>query len=339
MVIASTDYSDKICVNSEFTQKHFVKSFFRLRRNPRVLYPGIDTSTYDADKVTSVLNKFKAEIGESSAVQKAVEEVVTASDRPTLISINRFEAKKNVGLALQAFAGAQKELAGQGISSGSHRLILAGGYDRRVQDNIATLGELQKQATQLGLSHTTLFFTAQPGEKTPDLAGLKSASVVFLPSLPGALLNTLLLNTSVQALLYTPTDEHFGIVPLEAMICGLPVLATNTGGPMESIVDAVWDSSTSSFSNLETGTGLLRHPTASVWTGALVCLLSAPAADRAKMGAAAKRRVKERFSLEAMTSALEKVLTEAEAKGTVRGDEGFYQMASGVGAFVVMMTA
>lgn len=339
MVCRSTDYSDKICVNSEFTQKHFVKSFFRLRRNPRVLYPGIDTSTYDADNVTAVFNKFKEETGQYSAVQKAVEEVVTASDRPALISINRFEAKKNVGLALQAFAGTQKELASKGISSSSHRLILAGGYDRRVQDNIATLGELQKQATQLGLSHTTLFFTPQPGEKGPELADLKSASVVFLPSLPGALLNTLLLNPSVQALLYTPTDEHFGIVPLEAMICGLPVLATNTGGPMESIVDAVWDPTTSTFTNLETGTGLLRHPSASVWTGALVCLLSASAADRAKMGAAAKRRVQERFSLEAMTSALEKVLTEAEAKGTVRGEEGLYQMASFVSALVVMMSA
>jgi alpha-1,3/alpha-1,6-mannosyltransferase len=35
---------------------------------------------------------------------------------------------------------------------------------------------------------------------------------------------------------YTPTNEHFGIVPLEAMNAGVPVLATDTGGPTESVV-------------------------------------------------------------------------------------------------------
>ena len=39
--------------------------------------------------------------------------------------------------------------------------------------------------------------------------------------------------------IYTPEDEHFGIVPLEAMAAGKPVLACNSGGPVESIVDGV----------------------------------------------------------------------------------------------------
>jgi alpha-1,3/alpha-1,6-mannosyltransferase len=38
-------------------------------------------------------------------------------------------------------------------------------------------------------------------------------------------------------LIYTPENEHFGIVPLEAMLAGIPVLATNTGGPLETIYD------------------------------------------------------------------------------------------------------
>lgn len=37
-------------------------------------------------------------------------------------------------------------------------------------------------------------------------------------------------------LVYTPTNEHFGIVPLEAMALGRPVIADNTGGPRESIL-------------------------------------------------------------------------------------------------------
>ena len=38
------------------------------------------------------------------------------------------------------------------------------------------------------------------------------------------------------ALIYTPKNEHFGIVPLEGMALGRPVIADNSGGPKESIV-------------------------------------------------------------------------------------------------------
>jgi len=39
--------------------------------------------------------------------------------------------------------------------------------------------------------------------------------------------------------LYTPQNEHFGIVPVEAMYIGCVVIATNTGGPLESILNNV----------------------------------------------------------------------------------------------------
>lgn len=42
---------------------------------------------------------------------------------------------------------------------------------------------------------------------------------------------------SAKLLVYTPSNEHFGIVPLEAMLVGVPVLAANTGGPLETVVD------------------------------------------------------------------------------------------------------
>lgn len=35
---------------------------------------------------------------------------------------------------------------------------------------------------------------------------------------------------------YTPENEHFGIVPLEAQYMNTPVLACNSGGPKESVV-------------------------------------------------------------------------------------------------------
>jgi alpha-1,3/alpha-1,6-mannosyltransferase len=37
--------------------------------------------------------------------------------------------------------------------------------------------------------------------------------------------------------MYTPENEHFGIVPLEAMYMGCIVFACNSGGPLESVED------------------------------------------------------------------------------------------------------
>ena len=45
--------------------------------------------------------------------------------------------------------------------------------------------------------------------------------------------------TNCSILLYTPAGEHFGIVPLEAMYCGTPVLAVNSGGPLETVEHGV----------------------------------------------------------------------------------------------------
>ncbi|CAG2104204.1 unnamed protein product, partial [Medioppia subpectinata] len=46
-----------------------------------------------------------------------------------------------------------------------------------------------------------------------------------------------LLLHSCTALLYTPDNEHFGIVPLEAMYMSRPVIAVNSGGPRETVID------------------------------------------------------------------------------------------------------
>ncbi len=36
---------------------------------------------------------------------------------------------------------------------------------------------------------------------------------------------------NAEAVLYTPENEHFGIVPCEAMYCSVPIIADNSGGP------------------------------------------------------------------------------------------------------------
>ncbi len=73
------------------------------------------------------------------------------------------------------------------------------------------------------------------GKLLPKLKELAGPSVEFL----GAVLDDDLqkLYLGATALLYPVEDEDFGIVPVEAMGYGLPVLAHRSGGPQETIVD------------------------------------------------------------------------------------------------------
>lgn len=262
------------------------------------------------------------------------------SERQTLLSINRFEAKKNIALAIETFVHLQKEYAALGQSS-RLRLILAGGYDYRLKENIVTLKELQAQCDANSLSHLTLFYNkaspTEPPTSSPPLKELVAASVIFLPSVPMPLLGALLDHPQTKALLYTPTEEHFGIVPLEAMAVGLPVLATNTGGPKESVVDlsiektADTNNGVVSFANKE-GTGLLRRPNAKIWGKATLDLLCLKEEQRKQIAINAKKRTQELFSLQSMSKEFEKCIVEVDKDGSVRSDEGLLQWSIAIGS-------
>lgn len=69
------------------------------------------------------------------------------------------------------------------------------------------------------------------------LAGLKEIAgptVEFLGGVDDAQLRTLY--AEAKALLYPVQDEDFGIVPIEAMAFGTPVIAHNSGGPKETVI-------------------------------------------------------------------------------------------------------
>lgn len=63
----------------------------------------------------------------------------------------------------------------------------------------------------------------------PDVSG----SVIFLRSFTEHQRSVLLDRCST--VLYTPSNEHFGIVPVECMYARRPVIACNNGGPLESV--------------------------------------------------------------------------------------------------------
>lgn len=157
----------------------------------------------------------------------------------------------------------------------------------------------------------------------------ENPSILFLLNFTTSQRSALLSASSTLALLYTPENEHFGIGPIEAMVCGLPVLACNSGGPTESVVDP----SSSSFppseekedaEEDELRTGWLREPDSEVWANALLDIVTLGADERKALGERARRRAQQYFGMEAMASGLEKALKDAVAMGEVNTAAGVY---------------
>lgn len=254
----STGCADDIVVNSKFTRAVFKKTFASMRsRDLKVIYPCVDTTA------TNTTSASKTTLWPGRAI---------------LLSINRFERKKDINLALKGFAGlSSRERA-------SSKLVIAGGYDDRVQENAQTLKELENLADNLEITRATF--------RGNDTAFEKDESeIVFLLSVPEDLKRRLFAAASL--LLYTPRNEHFGIVPLEAMLAKVPVLATNSGGPLETIYDG--------------RTGWLRSPEKiEQWTDVMRKPLIPSSADTlSAMGVKGRERVLTEFSHTKMTDSLE----------------------------------
>ena len=101
-------------------------------------------------------------------------------------------------------------------------------------------------------------------------------------------------------LVYTPQNEHFGIVPLEAMLAGTPVLAADSGGPRETVLDG--------------RTGWLRDPARpELWTAVMGRALMLTEAERDKIGREGVRRVKGSFAQERLGERLDRMLDRLES--------------------------
>ncbi len=85
-------------------------------------------------------------------------------------------------------------------------------------------------------------------------------------------------------------EETFGLVPLEAMALGRPVVASRSGGIPEVISDGQ--------------TGVLVTPRDATELARAVCELLGDPARRERMGAAGRRRASDEFSMARMTAGL-----------------------------------
>ncbi|CAA7406601.1 unnamed protein product [Spirodela intermedia] len=230
----TTGMSDLILVNSSFTASTFANTFRRLHSRgvlPEILYPSVDVEQFDGPH----------------------------SYELNFLSINRFERKKNIELAISAFAMLRSfEQSGpSGYGFSQLTLTIAGGFDMRLPENVEYLEELKRLAETEGVSSQVRFITSCP---TMERNALLSQCICVI---------------------YTPKDEHFGIVPLEAMAAQKPVIACDSGGPTETVKHGV--------------TGFLCSPTPREFSEAMLKLASDPAMA-ARMGEAAHRHVSQAFS-------------------------------------------
>ena len=122
----TTGLADGVLVNSKFTSRIFNETFKTLNVVTDVLYPSLNTKYFD--------DAIKAQKGDTNITDVPENAFV-------LLSINRYERKKNLPLALKAFKLLENNLSKQEWDK--LHLIMAGGYDSRVLENVEHHDELQ----------------------------------------------------------------------------------------------------------------------------------------------------------------------------------------------------
>ncbi|KAI8815219.1 alpha-1,3/1,6-mannosyltransferase ALG2 [Cladochytrium replicatum] len=277
----TTRMADEIVVNSKFTATTFKEVFPLVSSYPQVLYPGINLTSYE---VPVDFDDPKVKLLQTS--------------RKFVVSINRFERKKNINLAIQAF----NKLRARSPAYKDLFLVVAGGYDERVRENVEHHKELDALARGSGLTVFTIDSSSPPKGPVPEV------DVLFVLTFTEAQ-RTYLLETAC-ALLYTPKDEHFGIAPIEALYHRLPVVALNSGGPKETLGLAL------SGVTVDTKRG------ADAFADGIERMLTLPESQKKTMVDRGRSAVEEKFSSKAFGDALE-VIVNRLADGETNG-EGSY---------------
>ncbi len=144
----TTAMSKVIVVNSNFTRGVFRRAFPLIRKhfkyhNPEILYPAIKE---DAFKLST-----NNEVTIESLLNKSIDE-----NTLVITSLNRYERKKNINLAIEAFAQFEKDHLKP--EKRDAVLVIAGGYDPRVQENVGHARELEDLAEKRGITATKVVF-------------------------------------------------------------------------------------------------------------------------------------------------------------------------------------
>jgi len=186
----------------------------------------------------------------------------TRKRRHRILSVGRLVPRKGVDTVIQALA----LLRDKGFPD--TELLIVGGKANAGSGADPEATRLALLAAELGLGKHVTFQGQVPREDMPGIF------------------------RSADAVVCTPWYEPFGIVPLEAMACGIPVVAAAVGGLADTVLD--------------NATGIHVPPRAPEATAdALAMLLSSPQL-RQELGAAGRIRAAARYSWDRVAADSEK---------------------------------
>jgi glycosyltransferase involved in cell wall biosynthesis len=186
-----------------------------------------------------------------------------------LLAIGRLVRRKGYDQAIQALPRIPDT-----------ELLIAGGPQEHLLPDDAEAERLVRLAGDLGVGDRVRLLGAVDPARMPEL--MRSADLV----------------------LCTPAYEPFGIVPLEAMACGVPVVATDVGGHRDSVADRV--------------TGRLVPPGDPGAIAAAVRELLDDTALRRRYGAAGRDRVLARFTWQRVALGAEQVYRQVASDRELR---------------------
>lgn len=190
--------------------------------------------------------------------------------RHRILSVGRLVPRKGVDVVIRALP----LLRDAGFDD-VELLIVGGGGDAAETEADAEARRLLAIAAELDVRTAVCFRGQVPREAMPGIF------------------------RSADAVVCTPWYEPFGIVPLEAMACGIPVVAAAVGGLRDTVVDQV--------------TGLHVPPgDPQATAGALMELLGDQRLRR-KLGCAGQRRARARYSWDRVAAETEKAYLQALA--------------------------
>jgi D-inositol-3-phosphate glycosyltransferase len=130
--------------------------------------------------------------------------IATRTSRRRVVVVSRLVERKGIGNVIEAMAAVPDA-----------ELIIAGGPPAALLDEDVEASRFQALAGRLGLGDRVRLVGSVARDGVPDL--IRSADVVAC----------------------CPWYEPFGLVAVEAMACGVPVVASNVGGLAETVVDGV----------------------------------------------------------------------------------------------------
>jgi glycosyltransferase involved in cell wall biosynthesis len=193
------------------------------------------------------------------------------------------------GMPLADPAGLASPLAVRaklGIGAGVPLIVSVARLER--EKNLETLIEAMKSVVAQEPSAVCVI-AGEGSQRAALLSRIAASGLAGAVRLIGFRTDALALINAADMFVLPSAVEGFGLVLIEAMSVGKPVIATRAGGPLEIVVDGV--------------TGLLVAPMAAGEMGHAILSLSRDRGLRGRMGAAGHERFLENFTVERMTRA------------------------------------